>query len=90
MNDIIALLSCLGLYHDKTILKQLTHIIVEMLSKTGQITMLGISRWTEQGGSYRTIQRFFNQSITWCKVNWFFIRHSLLDKDRGITLLLVK
>ena len=27
---------------------------------TGQVTMLNISRWTSQGGSYRTGQRFFN------------------------------
>ena len=27
---------------------------------TGRVTMLNISRWTLQGGSYRTIQRFFN------------------------------
>ena len=46
---------------------------------TGRVTMLGLSRWTEQGGSYRTIQRFFNTTIVWGKVNWFFIRHHLLD-----------
>lgn len=86
MNDIIALLSFLVPYLDKTISKQLSQIIVAMLSMTGRITMLGISRWTEQGGSYRTIQRFFNQSITWCKVNWFFIRHNLLDKDNKIAI----
>jgi hypothetical protein len=40
--------------------------------------MLGISRWTEKGGSYRTIQRFYNTAIVWVKVNWFFIRHHLL------------
>ena len=55
MNDIIALLSCLGLYFDKTILRQLSHIIAAMLSMTGRITMLGISRWTDEGGSYRTV-----------------------------------
>jgi len=49
-----------------------------MLAMTGRVTMLGISRWTEKGGSYRTIQRFYNTSIVWVKVNWFFIRHHLL------------
>jgi hypothetical protein len=46
---------------------------------TGRVTMLGISRWTEPGGSYRTIQRFYNSTIAWAKVNWIFIRHHLLD-----------
>ena len=86
MKDIIALLSCLVPYLDKTISKQLFQIIVAMLSMTGRITMLGISRWTDKGGSYRTIQRFFNKTITWCKVNWFFIRHNLLNKDNKIAI----
>jgi putative transposase len=46
---------------------------------TGRVTMLGISRWTETGGSYRTIQRFYNSSIAWATVNWILLRHHLLD-----------
>ena len=34
-----------------------------MLTMTGRVTMLGISRWAEKGGSYRTTQRFFNKQI---------------------------
>jgi hypothetical protein len=49
-----------------------------MLAMPGRVTMLGISRWTEEGGSYRTIQRFYNTTIVWVRVNWFFIRHQLL------------
>jgi len=30
-----------------------------MLSMTGRVTMLGVSRWAGPGGSYRTVQRFF-------------------------------
>jgi hypothetical protein len=52
-----------------------------MLAMTGRVTMLGISRWTEKGGSYRTIQRFSNSPMVWAKVNWFFIRHHLLDLE---------
>ena len=26
---------------------------------TGDVTMLGLSRWAGQGGSYRTVHRFF-------------------------------
>jgi putative transposase len=54
-------------------------MVPALLAMTGRVTMLGISRWTDEGGSYRTIQRFFNSRIVWVKVNWFFIRHHLLD-----------
>jgi len=57
-----------------------------MLAMTGRVTMLGISRWTEKGGSYRTIQRFFNSPIGWAKVNWFFIRHHLLEPEDVILI----
>lgn len=81
MPDIITVLQCLGQCLDKTTLRQLSYIVPAMLAMTGRVTMLGISRWTEKGGSYRTIQRFFNSSIVWVKVNWFFIRHHLLDRE---------
>lgn len=57
-----------------------------MLAMTGRVTRLGISRWAEKGGSYRTIQRFFNSPIVWAKVNWFFIRHHLLDRQDRVLI----
>lgn len=41
--------------------------------------MLGISRWAEKGGSYRTIQRFFYTAIPWAQIFWAFFREHLLD-----------
>ena len=79
MPEIIIVLQCLSQCLDKTSLRQLNSIVPAMLAMTGRVTMLGLSRWTEQGGSYRTIQRFYNTTIIWLKVNWFFIRHHLLD-----------
>ena len=79
MPDIIGVLHCLSQCLDKTTLRQLSYIVPAMLAMTGRVTMLGLSRWTDKGGSYRTIQRFFNSPIMWAKVNWFFIRHHLLD-----------
>jgi len=79
MPEIIIVLQCLSQCLDKNSLRQLNSIVPAMLAMTGRVTMLGISRWTEKGGSYRTIQRFYNTSIVWVKVNWFFIRHHLLD-----------
>lgn len=54
-------------------------MVPALLAMSGRVTMLGISRWTEPGGSYRTIQRFYNSTIAWAKVNWILIRHHLLD-----------
>jgi IS4 transposase len=44
---------------------------------TGRITMLGMSRWAGQGGSYRTIQRFFATVIPWGLLFWVFFRRHL-------------
>lgn len=41
---------------------------------TGRVTMLGISRWTEKGGSYRTVQRFFGEKHDWAKLRWLLIK----------------
>ena len=43
--------------------------------------MLGISRWSEKGGSYRTVQRFFSATIPWAKVMWLFFRQHLLNSQ---------
>jgi len=86
MIDIIVVLQCLGQCLDKTTLRQLSCIVPAMLAMTGRVTMLGISRWTETGGSYRTIQRFFNTIIIWSKVHWFFIRHHLLEPDDRVLI----
>ena len=86
MPDIIIVLQCLGQCLDKTTLQQLQVIVPAMLAMTGRVTMLGLSRWTDEGGSYRTIQRFYNGTIAWAKVNWIFIRHHLLDPTDTILI----
>ena len=50
---------------------------------TGRVTMLGISRWAEKGGSYRTIQRFFNGTHDWSKLRWALIKQYLSIKGAG-------
>ena len=80
-----ALLQCLTVCLDSTPLRQLGHIVPALLAMTGRVTMRGLSRWAEQGGSYRTVQRFFNAPIDWMQVHWCFIRHHLWDaKDTYI------
>ena len=81
MPDIMVLLACLSQCLDPTTLGQLRRVAEAMLSMTGRVTMRGLSRWSGQGGSYRTIQRFFNASVNWCHLNWLFLRHHVLDAD---------
>jgi putative transposase len=74
MPDILALLTCLTLQLDNTSLKQLGCIIQGMFAMSGRVTMLGISRWTGKGGSYRTIQRFCHSPKNWPSLMWVFFR----------------
>jgi len=60
MEDILALLRPIEPLISKTTLRQLSRLIFGMLAMTGRVTMLGISRWTGKGGSYRTVQRLYN------------------------------
>ena len=65
MTDILALLQSVAPLISKTIFRQMSHVIFGMLVITGRVTMLGLSRWTDKGGSYRTIQRFYHTVLPW-------------------------
>jgi hypothetical protein len=87
MNNILALIQPIQNSVSKTTIRQMSRIIPAMMAMTGRVTMLGLSRWAEKGGSYRTIQRFFYTVIPWAEVFWaFFCKHLLDQKD---TYLLV-
>jgi len=77
MNDILALLQCLSPCLGRTTIRQFSLIMLALLAMTGRVTMLGISRWTEKGGSYRTVQRFFYTVMPWASVFWLFFRQHL-------------
>ncbi len=79
--NILALLQCLEPYLSKTNICRLSRIVQAMLSMTGRVTMLGISRWTGKGGSYRTVQRFFNTFIPWPQVFIKFFEQHLCDPE---------
>ena len=68
MIDIVTLLQCLRPILTQTTVRQMSRIMFAMLAMTGRVTMLGISRWAGQGGSYRTVQRFFSSVIPWIQV----------------------
>lgn len=65
----------------KTTLRQMSQVIFGMLVASGRITMLGLSRWTKKGGSYRTIQRFYSSQLPWQAMHWLLFRLKLLKLD---------
>src|SRR6266850_1869433 len=75
--DIVALCRCFQPHVTATTLRQFSRIAWAMLVMTGRVTMLGISRWTGKGGSYRTVQRFFAQGLPWAMLFWVFFRQHL-------------
>jgi len=79
--NILALLQPIQKSVSKTTMRQMSRIMTAMIAMTGRVTMLGLSRWTERGGSYRTVQRFFYTVIPWAQVFWTFFCTHLLDSD---------
>jgi DDE superfamily endonuclease len=86
MPDIMVLFACLSQCLEPTPLRQLGRVIEAMLAMSGRVTMRGLSRWSDKGGSYRTIQRFFNTSLSWFHLQWLLIRQHLLDIDDVVVM----
>jgi hypothetical protein len=78
MTEILALLQNIAPLVSKTTLRQMSQVIFGMLTASGRITMLGLSRWTEKGGSYRTIQRFYYSELPWKAIHWLLFRLKFL------------
>ena len=74
MTAILALLQNIAPLLEKTTFRQMSRVVYGMLVASGRITMLGLSRWTEKGGSYRTIQRFYHSVLPWNAIHWLFFR----------------
>ena len=75
--EIVALLACLQPLVAAVTRRHLAQIIPALLTMTGRVTMLGLSRWTEKGGSYRTLQRFFATALPWTEMLVQFFRTHL-------------
>jgi putative transposase len=65
MVDIVALFQCLQPHMTATTRRRFSRIAMAMLVIPGRVTMLGLSRWADTGGSYRTVQRFFATVMPW-------------------------
>ena len=85
--DILALLQCLQSAVPRTTLRQFSRIVAALLVMTGRVTMLGISRWAGPGGSYRTVQRFFSQTLPWAMLFWVFFRQHVHRPDEVYLLV---
>lgn len=81
MPAILPFLLCLQPDLTLTTIRQFSRIALAMLAMTGRVTMLGISRWTGDGGSYRTVQRLFHTVIPWATLFWLFFRTHLFHAD---------
>jgi putative transposase len=82
MSEIIPLLKCLETYLASNELRQLSHVVFAMLCIPHHATMLGLSRWTEKGGSYRTLQRLYTHPLEWGLLHWQFVRCHLVRETR--------
>jgi putative transposase len=81
MPDSLALFLCLQPCVTVTTVRQLSRITLALLAMTGRVTMLGIARWAGDGGSYRTVQRFFATALPWAQLFWLFFRQHLFQPD---------
>ena len=86
MRDIVSLLSIFNPHLSATVLRQFSQVVFALLAMTGRVSMLNISRWTSERGSYRTIQRFFNTVLPWGSLCWVFFRAHLLDRESAYIL----
>jgi putative transposase len=82
MPEIITLLSCLSLYLSATEMRHLHRIVEAILCISGQVTMLGLSRWSRGGGSYRTLQRGYNQAYPWSAIHWEMVKAQGVQADK--------
>jgi hypothetical protein len=81
MTEIVALLQTIAPAVYPTVLKPMSQVIYGMLISSGRITMLEISRWTERGGSYRTIQRWYYSRLVWLQIMWILFTSQLWQAD---------
>src|SRR3990172_921337 len=82
MSEILALLQNIAPVVSATVLKQMSQVLYGLLISNGRITMLEISRWTEGGGSYRTIQRWYHSQLLWLQIMWILFTSQLWHAGR--------
>ena len=85
--ETLTLFACFGTLVTSTSIRQVAVIAQAMLSMTGRVTMLSLSRWTAEGGSYRTILRFYATKLPWQALQVkFFHSHIFNPADEYIVV----
>ena len=84
--DILTFFACFETLATRTSCRQLARIAQAMLTMTGRLTMLSIARWTEKGGSYRTINRFFATKLAWAELLVKFFETHLFNPENEYIL----
>jgi putative transposase len=81
MTEILALLQSILPLLEPVAFRQMSRIIFAILAISGRITMLGLSRWADKGGSYRTIQRWYYTVLPWEMLHWTLFLECLLNRS---------
>ena len=81
MSEIVSLFTVFSPHLSTATLRQFCEIVFAVLAMTGGVSMRNISRWTQKGGSYRTIQRFYNTLLPCGTLCWIFFRAHLFDPE---------
>jgi len=84
--DILSLIACFRPLVATVTMRHFSLIVPALLTLTGRVAMLSISRWTEKGGSYRTVQRFFATDLPWTKLLVKFFRTHLCSAEHEFIL----
>ena len=84
--EILTLFACFSTLTSNTSIRHLTVIAEAIFSMTGRVTMLGISRWAEKGGSYRNVQRFFATTFLWTALHLKFVESHLFNPSHEYIL----
>jgi hypothetical protein len=81
MTEIITILNGLSDVLNKTQRRQMAQIILALLCIPNRVTMLGLSRWTGKGGSYRTLHRWYASRINWTSVLVEIVKRYLVKAE---------
>ena len=84
--EILTLFACFSPLTSTTSHRQLAVMAEAIFSMTGRVTMLGISRWAEKGGSYRNVQRFFATTFLWTALHLKFVESHLFNASHEYIL----
>jgi putative transposase len=66
---------------NRTSIRHLAIIAQAMLTLSGRVTIKGLSRWTQGRASYRTLQRFYAQTVPWLALSVKFFETHLFDAE---------